>query len=331
MINDDELYDLIKHNTKNYKNIRDRLDNLSKNAPMLAIVLEVSSNKTSRDTYYGFGSVRVFAPELVSSGMEDVWAIPKRGSFGSMELPKPGYTVTVYSIGDVVNNSVIYYYENSAPADGNPYIHFLGYGDYINPEPIGFTFKPSIRYKGYIGGRYSKYVMENPGEAKIVSSTNTFVFYQSDKDKKIELKGADDYTTNLQVGDNGKINIGYVDETTDAVQTGSADLDVDLGINGDAIIQTIRGNVNIKVSVSTGNTNGYIKMQAGSNSITISANGIHIVGNTYISGLAMISQEVHWNTGGFPPTGYIGAQANRGTTHIHPGGTGPSGPPQPGS
>ena len=329
MIDEDELYKLVKRNTKTYRDVRNDLINVNISAPTLGIVIQVSKNRTTSDTFYGFGSARIVVPSLTSLGFTDIWALPLRDSFGSVEIPKEGSTVMVYTLGDVSKGIHSYYYRNSAPLDSNPHVEYSGYPDYYNPEDIGFTFKPSEGYKGYIGGRYVKKTIEDPGNAKLIASSNTFVFYQSETSKHIELKGANDYQMKLHVGDNGKIQIGYLDEITDATQTGSADLMVDLGIEGDADISTIDGNVTVQT------TTGEIKLQAGNNYIKITTGGIYIVGNTYISGTTMVSKEIHWQTTGFSPTGtppYNTAVANKGSTHMHPTAVpGPPSPPTPGT
>ena len=320
---------LVKRNAKTYKGLQNELDNINTAAPALGIVLEVSKNTSSSNTYYGFGSARVVIPSLTAMGVEDIWALPLRGSFGSVEIPIVGSTVLVYTMGDISNGVTNHYYTNTAPLDSNPYVEFPGYPDYYNPEDIGFTFKSSESYKGYIGGRYVKKTIENPGNAKLISSTNTFVFYQSETLKEVELKGADEYFIKMHVGDKGKIQMGYLDAVTDATQTGSADMEIDLGIEGYATVQTIDGSVVVKT------TTGDIKLQAGSNYINITPNGIYIVGNTYISGTTMVSQEIHWKTVGFTPTGtppYNTALANKGSTHMHPTAVpGPPSPPTPGT
>jgi hypothetical protein len=324
-----QLRELIKYHVKTYKDLKDNVDNLNLNTPMLGIVIDTAKNTSNSNTYYSFGSVKIQIPHTASAGSEYVWASPLRNLSGSFDIPFIGSTVLVYFLGSPSDGSVRHFYSNISTMDANPFAEYPGYGDYFNTEKIGFTFKPSIAYKGHIGGRYVKNVMENPGEAKLISSTNTFVFYQSDKDKEIHLKGANDYFIKMHVGDKGKIQMGYLDEITDSTQTGSADMEIDLGIEGYATVQTIDGSVVVKT------TTGDIKLQSGNNYINITPSGIYIVGNTYISGTTMVSQEIHWKTVGFTPTGnppYNTALANKGSTHMHPTAVpGPPSPPTPGT
>jgi hypothetical protein len=300
----------------------------------IGIVLRVLDSSSPNYKLFPKGATEIIVHDNDYTGNSIITAMPMRTGHGNFELPNPGSVVVVKSLGNPDTKLYNHYYDMSAPIEYNPIHDDGGYYNFFNTEAVGFTFRNQT-FDGYIGGRYVKKVFSNPGKAKIINSTNTFVFFQDEANKQIELKGADDYQMKLHVGDKGQIRMGYLDDLTDATQTGSADYDLDLGIKGNATIQTIEGNVNVRVTTSTGSNKGYIKLQAGSCSITISQDGIYIAGNTYISGETMVSQDIHWNTVGFsqttPPL-YSTATRNIGRTHMHPTAVpGPPSPPTPGT
>lgn len=302
--------------------------NVSLNSFKLGFVVEQSKNTSSTDTYIDYGSVKVIVPEYYSNGTLTMWAIPLRLGMGSLEIPPIGGTVIVIGMGDMDRLSTMCYYINMSTISSNPLYLNYNFQGYFNTEQLGFTRNPAIPFKGYIGGRFVKKVLENPSDCRLVASTNKYMIYESDTDKELQIRTDDDFKIKIHTGDEGKIQIGYLHPINDTAQTGNVDVEIDAGTTGDVTIETIDGDIHAKTQ--TGN----VFLEAGSCSIKVTPNGVYIVGNTYISGLLMVSKEVHWQTVGFSPTGtppYATATANRGSTHTHMTGVGPSAPPTPGT
>lgn len=327
--NEDEMKSLIRVISENLEYTKDSFLNTSLNSFNFGFVVDQSKNKTERDTYLAYGSVKVMVPAWNAMGTPFTWARPLRIGHGTLEIPKIGSTVILFGMGDTSSMSAVMYYINAAPIDENAIGNYTDFQGYFNTEDLGFTRNPASTYKGYIGGRLVKKVLENPSEARLIASTKKFAIYESDKDKELQIRADDNFNIKIHTGDEGKIQIGYLHPINDTLQTGNADIEIDAGVAGDVDIDTIDGDIDVKT------TTGIIKLQSGNNSITISNSGIHIIGDTFISGTLMVSQEIHWKTVGFSPTGtppYATATANRGSTHMHPTAVpGPPSPPTPGT
>lgn len=320
--------DLIKQSVETAADIYKSISNLSFNSPVIGFVVRTYEDSKNPNLFYGHGSVEVVIPKNSYILTSFVIATPLVAGHGNFEIPIVGSTVLVFSIGDTQNNITRYYYMNASPIDSNPFNDFKDFAQYFNTQKLGFAHSTVNNFKGYVGGRFVKKVLDNPGQCKIVASTEKFIIYESDKDKELQIRAEDDFHMKLQVGDEGKIFIGYSHPKNDTSQTGNADVLIDVGIEGSVEVDTVDGHVEVRT------TTGYIFLQSGDCSIDITPNGIFIKGDVFIDGETMISKNIHWNTVGFTPTGtppYNTATRNIGKTHTHPSPTGPTGPPIPGT
>lgn len=314
MIDRSVISEIVKSNLRSSGELKQKIDNISRSMCSIAIVLEYDKDPESF-------SVKVISPYINLTRPEIITASPLKTSSGELIIPEVGETVLLYAIGGAKDDDVEYYYTTHTSLTATPFAMNKPYSEYFNNARVGFTRGLTQTFKGYAGGRYIKKVLEKRGLSKIINSSGTFVIYQDEEDSLLEIRGADDYTIKMQVGDNGNVKIGFCDDVNDVQGTGSANIEIDSGLNGSVDIKSMGGDINIETTtgdVVINTTTGLLKFKTNDDIELDPGSGkkVWIKGDLYVDG------DIKWNYSTTPTTA---------STHIHGTGVGPSAAPNPGS
>lgn len=318
---DAEILDFAKNTLKSVQSLEYRIDSINTVKMLFGFVLKVLEEGDEFYKSYPEGSAIIKIPDNEGNYEHQIIAIPIRNSHGAYELPDIGTTVLINVIGSKSLHANVYYYSLQAPLMQNVFYENREFLNYYNIESVGFEVLQNADSNHQIAGRYGKKVFENVGKAKIVASTNTFVIYQNETDKELEIRGGDDYIVKLYTGNNGSIKIGFLDYSNDTDDTGSADIELNAGISGNIDFKTMDGVVTIETTsgdIKFETTTGIIKLITNEDIELEPGSGkkVWIKGDLYVDG------DIKWNYSTTPTTA---------STHIHGTGVGPSAAPNPGS
>lgn len=233
MIDDAELYDYLKTEFESaYKILADVYGRVSAINTYIGVVQEVFDLESNEAIVYGPGAVSVIAPDISGEIL-----IVKPYS-ASVNIPKPKDFVVLESITD---SPPIYVYTDIIVSP--PRSAWLTDELYEKVEPnYGFVDKPT---KFSDGGFRLEEAYKNPGKHKIVASTKEWIIgaREVEPGKTIDISTDDDWTLQLNVGNNGKIEIGYRDPQFESTSGGTVDIKLLGGDDG--------GSVEIKTGSAT--------------------------------------------------------------------------------
>lgn len=225
MIDDAELYDYLKTEFESaYQILADVYSRVSAINTYIGVVQEVFDLESNEAIVYGPGAVSVIAPDITGE------ILIVRPYSASVNIPKPKDFVVLESITD---SPPVYVYTDIIVSP--PRSAWLTDELYEEVEPnYGFVDKPT---KFSDGGFRLEEAYKNPGKHKIVASTKEWIIgaREAEPGKTIDISTDDDWTLQLNVGNNGKIEIGYRDPQFESTTGGTVDIKLFGGESGGSV------------------------------------------------------------------------------------------------